>query len=86
MSPDYQIMTRLRFQPKVIRTLERRVERDREELQRIRNDLLHETQHVNVLRRRERTLTGRIERNMETVNRLRLENMELRQKMQEVFA
>ena len=83
---DYQLMTRLRFQPKVIRTLERRIERDRKEIQRIRNDLLHETQHVNVLRRRERTLTGRIERNMETVNRLRLENMELRQKMQEVFA
>lgn len=83
---DYQLMTRLRFQPRVIRTLERRIERDREELQRIRSDLLYETQHVNVLRRRGRTLTGRIERNTETVNRLRLENMELRQKMQEVFA
>ena len=83
---DYQLMTRLRFQPKVIRTLERRIERDRKEIQRIRSDLLYETQHVNVLRRRERTLTGRIERNTETVNRLRLENMELRQKMAEVLA
>ena len=86
MSPDYQIMNRLRFQPKVIRTLERRIERDRKEIQRIESDLLYETQRINVLRRRERTLTGRIERNTETVNRLRLENMQLRQKMAEVLA
>ena len=76
----------LRYVPGKIRTLKRRIERDKEELQRIRNDLLHETQRINVLRRRERTLTGRIERNTETVNRLWLENMELRQKMAEVLA
>jgi hypothetical protein len=86
MNPDYVAMARLRFQPRKIRTLERRIERDREEIQRIESDLLYETQRINILRRRERTLTGRIERNTETVNRLRLENMQLRQKMAEVLA
>ena len=83
---NYQTISRMRSLPRKMGTLERRIERDRKEIQRIRSDLLYETQHVNVLRRRERTLTGRIERNTETVNRLRLENMELRQKMAEVLA
>ena len=83
---DYQLMTRLRFQPRVIQTLERRIERDRKEIQRIESDLLYETQRINVLRRRERTLTGRIEKNMEKLHQLKLENMQLRQKMAEVLA
>lgn len=86
MSPDYQIMNRLRFQPRVIQTLERKIDQDREEIQRIRNDILYETQHINVLRRRERTLTLQIEKNTERLNRLWLENMQLRQKMAEVLA
>lgn len=86
MRPDYRIMNRLRFQPRMIQTLERKVDRDRDELIRIRNDMLYETQQVNVLRWRERKCLGRIERNTEQLNRLRLEDMKLRQKMAEVLA
>ena len=75
-----------RYVPGKIRTLERRIERDRKEIQRIESDLLYETQRINVLRRRERTLTGRIEKNMEKLHQLKLENMQLRQKMAEVLA
>lgn len=86
MRPDYRIMNRLRFQPRMIQTLERKVDRDRDELIRIRNDMLYETQQVNVLRWRERKCLGRIERNTEQLNRLRLEDMKLRQKMAEVVS
>ena len=86
MRPDYRIMNRLRFQPRLIKTLERKIERDRDELIRIRNDLLYETQQVNVLRWRERKCLGRIEKNTEELNRLRVEDMKLRQKMAEVVS
>ena len=86
MRPDYRIMNRLRFQPRLIKTLERKIERDRDELIRIRNDLLYETQQVNVLRWRERTCLRRIEKNTEELNRLRVDDMKLRQKMAEVVS
>ena len=86
MRPDYRIMNRLRFQPRLIKTLERKIERDRDELIRIRNDLLYETQQVNVLRWRERKCLGRIERNTQELNRLQLEDMKLRQKIAEVVS
>ena len=86
MRPDYRIMNRLRFQPRLIKTLERKIERDRDELIRIRNDLLYETQQVNVLRWRERKCLARIEKNTEELNRLRVEDMKLRQKMAEVVS
>ena len=86
MRPDYRIMNRLRFQPRLIKTLERKIERDRDELIRIRNDLLYETQQVNVLRWRETKCLGRIEKNTEELNRLRVEDMKLRQKMAEAVS
>ena len=79
-------MNRMRFLPRKIGTLEREIERDREDLQRIRNDLLYETEQHGILRRKERTRVERIERRMEDLNRLRMENMKLRQKMAEVIA
>ena len=86
MRPDYRIMNRLRFQPRLIKTLEQRIERDRDELIRVRNDMLYETQQINALRRHERTCLRRIERNTEELNRLRLEDMKLRQKIAEVVS
>ena len=83
---EYQTIKRMRSLPRKMRTLERRIQRDGVELQRIRNDLLHETQRINVLRRREKTLTLQIEKNMEKLHQLKLENMQLRQKMAEVLA
>ena len=86
MNPDYRLMTRLRSQPRAMETLKRNIEKDRKELQRIRNDLLYETQRINVLMRRERTLVARIEKRTEILNEMRIENLELRQKMAEVLA
>ena len=79
-------MTALRFQPRIIQTLERKIEQEREELQRIRNDLLYETKQNGILRRKERTYMSRIERNAESLSQLRLQNMNLRQKVQEVIS
>ena len=86
MRPDYRIMNRLRFQPRLIKTLERKIERDRDELIRIRNDLLYETTQIKALRRHERTCLRRIERNTEELNRLRVDDIKLRQKMAEVVS
>ena len=83
---NYQTMNRMRSLPRKIRTLEEKIEQDREEIQRIRNDLLHEKSHKRALRQRETKITLRIERNIEKLHQLRLENMELRQKMAEVCA
>ena len=83
LRPDYRIMNRLRFQPRMMQTLERKIDRDRDELIRVRNDMLYETQQINALRRHERTCLRRIERNTEELNRLRVDDMKLRQKMAE---
>lgn len=83
---DYQTMKRMRSLPRITKTLERRIEHDREELLRVRNDLLYEDAQRRRLARRERTLLARMERNTEKLNVLRLEDMKLRQKMAEVIA
>ncbi|MHB1708691.1 MAG: hypothetical protein ACYCT2_04365 [Thermoplasmataceae archaeon] len=86
MMLDYRTMNRLRFQPRVIETLETRIEKDREELLRVRNDLLYETQHVGHLRQRERTLVSRIESNTDRLHQLKMEVLQLRQRLAEVIS
>ena len=83
---NYAIMKRMRFLPRKIETLEREITKDREKLQRIRNDLLYEYAQRGRLAWEERTLMAKVERNVEKLNQLRLEEMCARQKMQEVFA
>ena len=81
MRPDYRIMNRLRFQPRLIKTLERKIERDRDELIRIRNDLLYETENTGILRRRERTLSDRMEINSEKLRQMKLDGMKMSQEV-----
>jgi hypothetical protein len=83
---DYQTMSRMRSLPRIMGTLEEKIEQDREKLQRIRNDLLYEYAQRGRLAWEERTLTAKIERNVEKLHQLRHEEMCARQKMQEVFA
>ena len=66
-------------------TLEWKIEKDRKELQGIRNDLIYETSIRRRLRQRETKITLRIERNIEKLHQLRLEDMKLRKKMAEVL-
>ena len=75
------IMGKLRFQPRVISTLERRIDQDREELFRIREDLLYETENTGTLRRRERTLACRIETSSEKLRQMKLDGMKMRQEV-----
>ena len=75
------IMGKLRCQTMVILTLERRVEQDRNELSRIREDLLYETENTGILRRRERTLSGRMEINSEKLRQMKLDGMKMRQEV-----
>ena len=81
LRPDYRIMNRLRFQPRLIKTLERRIDRDIEELSRIREDLLYEKENTGILRRRERTLEGRMEINSEKLRQMKLDSMKMRQEV-----
>ncbi len=85
MMLEFQIMNRLRFHPRKIETLERKIEQDKEELQRVRNDLIYETQQTGFLRRRERTLVRRIEANTIYRDQLRIEVLKLRQRLAEVI-
>ena len=75
------IMGKLRFQPRVISTLERRIDQDRDELSRVREDLLYETENTGILRRRERTLSGRMEINSEKLRQMKLDGMKMRQEV-----
>ena len=86
MNPDYVAMARLRFQPGKIRTLERRIERDREELYRIRNEIMHGREPARRLKRMERTIATRIGKNSEKLGKMRSEDAKLRQKIQEALA
>ena len=83
---NYAIMKRMRFLPRKIETLEREITKDREKLQRIRNDLLYEYAQRGRLAWEERTLMAKIGRNVEKLHQLRLEEMCARQKMLEVLA
>ena len=83
---NYQTMNRMRSLPLIMGTLEKKIEQDREKLQRIRNDLLYEQAQRGRLAWEERTLMAKIERNVEKLNQLRLEVMNAQQKMQEVLA
>ena len=83
---DYSTMNRMRFLPRKIETLEEKIEQDRKEIQRIRNDLIYETSIRRRLRQRETKITLRIERNIEKLHQLRLEGMKARQKIEEVIA
>jgi hypothetical protein len=80
------LIKKLRFLPGKIDTLEREIEQDREELQRIRSDLLCEREYTGRLRRKESTYMSRIERNTERLIQLRLQDMQLRQKMAEAVS
>lgn len=86
MNPDYVAMARLRFQPRVIRTLERRIERDREELYRIRNDIMHGREPARRLKRMERTMVARIGKNTEKLGKMRSEDAKLRQKLSDLIS
>ena len=80
------MMNKLRFLPGKIETLEREITQDKEELQRIRNDLLYEEAQRGRLAWEDRILMARIEQNIEKLNQLRLEEMNAQQKMAEVLA
>ena len=75
----------LRYVPGKIRTLERRIERDRKTLKKIQNDILYADSQRGRLIFLQRMIAERIERNVEKLNQLRLEVMNAQQKMQEVM-
>ena len=76
----------LRYVPGKIRTLERRIERDRKTLKKIQNDILYADSQRGRLIFLQGMIAERIERNVQKLNQLRLEVMNAQQKMQEVLA
>ena len=75
------IVGKLRCQTSVIKTLEGKIDQDRNELSRVREDLLYETENTGMLRRRERTLTSRMEVNGEKLRQMKLDGMKMRQEV-----
>jgi cob(I)alamin adenosyltransferase len=76
----------LRYVPGKIRTLKRRIQRDRETLKKIQNDILYADSQRGRLIFLQRMIAERIERNVEKLNQLRLEKTNAQEKMQEALA
>ena len=79
-------INRMRILPRKIETMKRRIEKDRDALQRIQDDLLYEHTQRGRLMFLEKMIAKRIDRNTEKLDLLKQENMKLRQKMAEVIA
>lgn len=74
----------LRYVPGKIRTLERRIQRDRETLKKIQNDILYADSQRGRLIFLKRMIAERIERNAMELSRLKLESEMAREKIDEV--
>ncbi len=79
-------INRMRILPRKIETMKRRIEKDRDALQRIQDDLLYEHTQRGRLMFLEKMIAKRIDRNTEKLDLLKQENMKLRQKMVEAIA
>ena len=76
----------LRYVPGKIRTLKRRIERDKETLKKIQNDILYADSQRGRLIFLQRMIAERIERNAMELNRLKLESEMAREKIDEVIS
>jgi len=81
MRHENRTMHILRVGPAMIERLEGKIDMDRDELQRIRNDLASEMEHTGILRVRERALVRRIELNTERLHQLKAEVSATREKI-----
>ncbi len=78
--PYASVMDQLRYQPRIIKSLEHMITEDRDKLLAIRKLLLNE--NTKMLRRREQQIMKRIDRNSEMLNTIKLDNLKLRNKIE----
>ena len=85
---NYAPMNHIRFLPRKIHTLERRIAKDTKLLQRIKSDPLYELSPRGKGRSAylRKTITVRIDRNTEKLHRLRSEAMRARQQIEEALS
>ena len=83
---NYAPMNHIRFLPRKIRTLERRIAEDTQLLQRIKSDPLYRYSLRGSRAYVRKTITLRIDRNMEKLHRLRSEAMRARQQIEEALS
>jgi len=81
MRHENRIMHALRVGPAMIERLEGKIDLDRDELRRIRNDLASEMEPTGFLRMRERALVRRIESSTERLHQLQAEVSATREKI-----
>jgi hypothetical protein len=78
--PYASVIGQLRYQPRIIKSLEHMITEDRDKLLAIRKLLLNE--NTKMLRRREQQIMKRIDRNSEMLNTIKLDNLKLRNKIE----
>lgn len=83
---NYAPMNHIRFLPRKIHTLERRIAKDTKLLQRIKSDPLYRYSLRGRSAYLRKTITIRIDRNMEKLHRLRSEAMRARQQIEEALS
>jgi len=81
MRGENKIMHALRVRPAMIERLERKIDLDRDDLRRVRNDLASEMGPTGFLRMRERALVRRIESSTERLHQLQAEVSATREKI-----
>jgi len=81
MRHENRTMHILRVGPAMIEGLERKIDLERDDLRRVRNDLAGEMGPTGVLRMRERALVRRIELNTERLHQLQAEVSATREKI-----
>lgn len=83
---NYAPMNHIRFLPRKIHTLERRIAKDTKLLQRIKSDPLYRYSLRGRSAYLRKTITIRIDRNMEKLHRLRSEAMRAHQQIEEALS
>ena len=81
---ESKMMSRMRFLPQLIDTLEKRIEQDKEALQEIRICMLEGKKTLR-MKNKETLLSARIEQNRSTVQKLHMEKVNIAQQLNDMI-
>lgn len=81
---ESKMMSRMRFLPQLIDTLEKRIEQDKEALQEIRICMLEGKKTLR-MKNKETLLSARIEQNRSTLQKLHMEKVNIAQQLNDMI-
>jgi hypothetical protein len=81
---ESKMMSRMRFLPQLIDTLEKRIEQDKEALQEIRIRMLEGKKTLR-MKNKETLLSARIEQNRSTLQKLHMEKVNIAQQLNDMI-